>query len=64
MGLPGDTRGFETAARCPDTPSQPMMLTYPSQGGEGMKAKNWRHMLYVGATLATFLLAAGAKFKN
>lgn len=26
--------------------------------------KNWRHMLYVGATLATFLLAAGAKFKN
>jgi len=26
--------------------------------------KNWRHMLYAGATLATFLLAAGAKFKN
>jgi hypothetical protein len=24
----------------------------------------WRHMLYVGATLATFLLAAGAKWKN
>jgi hypothetical protein len=29
-----------------------------------MKAKNWRHMLYVGATLATFLLAAGARYKN
>ena len=26
--------------------------------------KNWRHMLYAGATLATFLLATGAKFKN
>lgn len=26
--------------------------------------KNWRHYLYVGATLATFLLATGAKFKN
>ena len=24
----------------------------------------WRHMLYVGATLATFLLAAGAKWRN
>ena len=23
-----------------------------------------RHLLYVSATLATFLLAAGAKFKN
>jgi hypothetical protein len=26
--------------------------------------KNWRHTMYVGATLATFLLATGAKFKN
>jgi hypothetical protein len=24
----------------------------------------WRHMLYVGASLATFLLAAGAKWRN
>lgn len=24
----------------------------------------WRHMLYTGATLATLLLAAGAKWKN
>ena len=24
----------------------------------------WRHLLYVGASLATFLLAAGAKWKN
>jgi hypothetical protein len=24
----------------------------------------WKHLLYTGATLATFLLAAGAKFKN
>jgi hypothetical protein len=27
-------------------------------------ARNWRHLLYVSATLATFLLAAGAKYKN
>jgi hypothetical protein len=25
---------------------------------------NWRHLLYVGATLATTLLAAGAKWRN
>jgi hypothetical protein len=25
---------------------------------------NWRYLLYVGATLSTFLLAAGAKWKN
>jgi hypothetical protein len=24
----------------------------------------WKHLLYTGATLATFLLAAGAKWKN
>jgi hypothetical protein len=24
----------------------------------------WRHLMYVGATLATFLLAAGARWKN
>jgi len=24
---------------------------------------NWRHLLYTGATLATLLLAAGARFK-
>lgn len=24
----------------------------------------WRRLLYTGATLATFLLAAGAKWKN
>ncbi len=24
----------------------------------------WRHMLYVGASLAMFLLAAGAKWRN
>jgi hypothetical protein len=24
----------------------------------------WRHMLYASATLATFLLAAGARWKN
>ena len=24
---------------------------------------NWRHVLYAGATLATFLLAAGARWK-
>jgi hypothetical protein len=24
----------------------------------------WRHLLYVGATLATFLLASGAKWRN
>jgi hypothetical protein len=33
-----------------------------------MRAKisciSWKHLLYTGATLATFLLAAGAKFKN
>jgi hypothetical protein len=31
-----------------------------------MKAKlrNWRHTFYVGATLATFLLASGARWKN
>jgi hypothetical protein len=30
-----------------------------------MQAKTrWRHLMYVGATLATFLLAAGAKWKN
>lgn len=29
-----------------------------------MAKTKWRHVLYVGASLATFLLAAGAKFKN
>ncbi len=29
-----------------------------------MRAKNWRHLMYVGATLATFLLATGAKWRN
>jgi hypothetical protein len=28
------------------------------------KRTNWRYLLYVGATLTTFLLAAGAKWKN
>jgi hypothetical protein len=28
------------------------------------KLKNMKHYLFVGATLATFLLATGAKFKN
>jgi hypothetical protein len=28
-----------------------------------VKAINWRHMLYTGASLATLLLAAGAKWK-
>lgn len=28
------------------------------------KIKNVRHYIYVGATLATFLMATGAKFKN
>jgi hypothetical protein len=25
--------------------------------------RNWRHMLYVGASLATLLLAAGARWR-
>jgi hypothetical protein len=25
---------------------------------------NWRYLLYTGLTLSTFLLAAGAKWKN
>ena len=25
---------------------------------------NWRYLLFMGATLSTFLLAAGAKWKN
>ena len=29
-----------------------------------IKSISWRHLIYTGATLATFLLAAGAKFKN
>jgi hypothetical protein len=29
-----------------------------------MQVNRVRHLLYVGATLATFLLAAGAKWKN
>lgn len=29
-----------------------------------MAKTKWRHLLYVSASLATFLLAAGAKFKN
>jgi hypothetical protein len=28
------------------------------------KIRNARHYVYVGATLATFLMATGAKFKN
>jgi hypothetical protein len=36
-------------------------------GGDRMRAKlqttNWRYVLYVSATLATMLLAAGAKWK-
>jgi hypothetical protein len=34
------------------------------EGGERMRAKiNWRHLLLTGATLATLLLAAGARWK-
>ena len=29
-----------------------------------MRAKNWRHLMYTTATLATFLLATGAKWRN
>ena len=29
-----------------------------------IKSIPWTHLLYTGATLATFLLAAGAKYKN
>ena len=28
------------------------------------KIRNVRHYVYIGATLATFLMATGAKFKN
>jgi len=28
------------------------------------KTSQWRYLLYMGATLTTFLLAAGAKWKN
>jgi len=34
------------------------------EGGDRMRAKiNWRHLLLTGATLATLLLAAGARWK-
>ena len=29
-----------------------------------MRSVNWRHLLYVSATLAMTLLAAGAKWRN
>jgi hypothetical protein len=66
MGLPGDTCGFEPPARYADAAFPPMMLKQPKEGGGRMRryARNWRHLLYVSATLATFLLAAGAKYKN
>jgi hypothetical protein len=66
MGLPGDTCGFEPLARYAAAAVPPMMLMQPKEGGGRMRqyARNWRHLLYVSATLATFLLAAGAKFKN
>jgi len=28
-----------------------------------LKSVNWRHLLYTSATLATLLLAAGARYK-
>jgi hypothetical protein len=28
-----------------------------------MRSKNWKHLLYTGAALATLLLAAGARWK-
>ncbi len=28
-----------------------------------LRSANWRHLLYTGASLATFLLAAGARYK-
>jgi len=28
-----------------------------------MRQRNWKHMLYTAATLATLLLAAGARWK-
>lgn len=31
---------------------------------ENTHRPNWRYLLYMGATLTTFLLAAGAKWKN
>jgi len=43
-----------------------MVVVSQREGGGQMRAilKNWRHYMYVSATLATFLLATGAKFKN
>jgi len=40
------------------------MLKRLLEGGDRMRAKiNWRHLLLTGATLATLLLAAGARWK-
>jgi len=41
-----------------------MLIAQSEEGGDRMRGKlNWRHLLYTGATLATLLLAAGARWK-
>jgi len=64
MGLPGDTCGFETLARYAQGLVRPKDRYHDKEVNKMRVTKNWRHMLYAGATLATFLLAAGAHFKN
>jgi hypothetical protein len=55
--------GNATVARCGDT-LLGRCCTRTSEGGDRMRAKmHWRHLLYTGATLATLLLAAGARWR-
>jgi hypothetical protein len=37
--------------------------SHEREGGDRMRSINWRHVLFTSATLATLLLAAGARFK-
>jgi hypothetical protein len=54
----------------PDVPPTANADAVPNkeEGGGRMrmntKTSQWRYLLYMGATLTTFLLAAGAKWKN
>ena len=54
--------GFATLARYGDTGPRPKLLLI-EPGGDRMRAKSWKHLLYTAGLLATLALAAGARFK-
>jgi len=64
LGLGVPPVEFATLARYPHPCPPPMLLEMRDKEVIGVRAKlNWRYLLYTGTTLATLLLAAGARWR-